>query len=99
MVGRETGWFRFRVCRDMKKLALQATITEETEKAACIFTDENRSYLWLENVARSRKDSDHSTTRAETGSVLNFCNACVACSFISDLTRAKDSSYESPFHC
>ena len=54
MVGRETGWARFRVCRNKKKETLQEILTEETDQEACIFTDENRSYLWLESEEEPR---------------------------------------------
>ena len=64
MVGRETGWARFRVCRNKKKETLQEILTEETDQEACIFTDENRSYLWLESEEepRTRKATDHSAS-------------------------------------
>ena len=67
MVGRETGWVSFRVCHNTKKGTLQEILTEETDQEACIFTDENRSYLWLESEGepRTRKAIDHSTAWAE----------------------------------
>jgi transposase-like protein len=67
MVGRETGWAYFRVCVDTKEETIQATVVRETAEEACIFTDENRSYLWLENEeqCRTRKAIDHSTAWAE----------------------------------
>ncbi len=67
MVGRETGWACFRVCADTKEETIRATVAGETAEEACIFTDENRSYLWLENEEepRTRKAIDHSTAWAE----------------------------------
>ena len=67
MVGRETGWASFRVCRNTKKETLQEILTEETNQEACIFTDENRSYLWLEGEeeSRERKAVNHSKGWAE----------------------------------
>ena len=67
MVGRETGWVSFTVCSDTKKETLQAVITEGTAKEATVFTDENRSYLWLESEeeSRERKAVDHSEAWAE----------------------------------
>ncbi|MCS3705886.1 transposase-like protein [Salinibacter ruber] len=67
MVRRETGWVSFIVCSDKKKESLQAVITEGTAKEATIFTDENRSYLWLESeeASRERKAVDHSEAWAE----------------------------------
>ena len=67
MVSRKTGWASFRVCRNTKKDPLQEILTEETAQEACIFTDENRSYLWLESEEepRTRKAIDHSTAWAE----------------------------------
>ncbi len=62
MVGRETGWVSFTVCLDTKKETLQEVVTEGTAKEATVFTDENRSYLWLESEEepRTRKAIDHS---------------------------------------
>jgi transposase-like protein len=62
MVGRETRWACFRVCLDTKEETIRAKIAGETAEEACIFTDENRSYLWLENEeeSRTRKAVDHS---------------------------------------
>jgi transposase-like protein len=67
MVDRKTGWASFRVCRNTKKETLQEILTEETAQEACIFTDENRSYLWLESKEepRTRKAIDHSEAWAE----------------------------------
>lgn len=67
MVGRRTKWASFEVCRDTKKETLQTVLTEETEGEACIYTDENRSYLWLENEEepRVRKVIDHGEAWAE----------------------------------
>ncbi|MCS3830042.1 transposase-like protein [Salinibacter ruber] len=72
MVGRETGWACFRVCLDTKEEAIRWAVTGETAEEACIFTDENRSYLWLEREEEStkpgevhRKAIDHSTAWAE----------------------------------
>jgi len=67
MVGHETGWDCLRVCLDTKEGTIQARVTGETVKEACTFTDENRSYLWLENEkeSRTRKAIDHSTSWAE----------------------------------
>ena len=67
MVGRETGWVSFRVCPDTKTETLQAVITEGTAEEATIFTDGNRSYLWLESEeeSRQRKAIDHDATWAE----------------------------------
>jgi transposase len=67
MVGRETGWACFRVCLDTKEETIRATVAGETAEEACIFTDENRSYLWLENEkeSRTRKAVDHSEEWAE----------------------------------
>ena len=67
MVGRETGWVSFRVCPDTKKETLQEILIEETNQEACVFTDENRSYLWLESEeeSRERKAIDHSSAWAE----------------------------------
>ena len=50
-----------------KKGTLQEILTEETDQEACIFTDENRSYFWLESEEepRTRKAIDHSTAWAE----------------------------------
>ena len=49
MVGRETGWACFRVCVDTKEETIRWAVAGETAEEACIFTDENRSYLWLES--------------------------------------------------
>jgi len=67
MVGRETGWTGFTVCTDTKKETLKAVVTEGTAKEATVFTDENRSYLWLESEeeSRERKSIDHSEVWAE----------------------------------
>ena len=67
MVGRETGWVSFRVCPDTKTETLQSVVTEGTAKEATIFTDENRSYLWLESEeeSRTRKAINHDSTWAE----------------------------------
>ena len=71
MVGRETGWACFRVCVDTKEDTIQTTVAGETAEEACIFTDESftdesRSYLWLENEeeSRTRKAIDHSEGRS-----------------------------------
>ena len=62
MVGRETGWACFRVCLDTKEETIRGVVAGETAEEARIFTDENRSYLWLENEeeSRTRKAIDHS---------------------------------------
>ncbi|MCS4193708.1 transposase-like protein [Salinibacter ruber] len=62
MVGRETGWACFRVCLDTKQETIREIVAGETAEEACIFTDENRSYLWLENKeeSRTRNAIDHS---------------------------------------
>ena len=67
MVDRKTGWASFRVCRNTKKDPLQEILTEEPAQEACIFTDENRSYLWLESKEepRTREAIDHSMGWAE----------------------------------
>lgn len=67
MVGRETGWACFRVCLDTTQETIQAAVAGETAEEACIFTDENRSYLWLESEeeSRTRKAVDHSTAWAD----------------------------------
>ena len=67
MVGRGTGWASFTVCPDTKKETLQAVVTEGTANEATVFTDENRSYLWLESEeeSRTRKAIDHDSTWAE----------------------------------
>lgn len=67
MVGRETGWAWFQVCLDTKEGTIRATVAGETGRVAHTFTDENCSYLWLENEKefRTRKAIDHSTTRTE----------------------------------
>jgi transposase len=67
MVGRETGWVSFTVCPDTKKETLQAVVTEGTAKEATVFTDENRSYLWIESEeeSRERKAVNHSKGWAE----------------------------------
>ncbi|WP_423824663.1 transposase [Salinibacter ruber] len=67
MVGRATGWARFRVCLDTKEETIRAKVAGETAEEACIFTDENRSYLWLENEkeSRTRNAIDHSEGWAE----------------------------------
>lgn len=67
MVGRETGWASFKVCPDTKKETLHTVVAEGTAKEATIFTDENRSYLWLESEeeSRQRKAIDHDSTWAE----------------------------------
>lgn len=67
MVGRRTGGARFEVCPDTKKETLQAVLTEGTAKEATVFTDENRSYLWLESEEepRERQAIDHSEGWAE----------------------------------
>jgi transposase-like protein len=67
MVGRESGWARFRVCVGTKEDTIRTTVAEKTAEETCIFTDENRSYLWLENVgeSRTRKAVDHSEGWAE----------------------------------
>ena len=67
MVGRKTGWVSFTVCPDTKKETLQAVVTEGTAKEATVFTDENRSYLWLksEEESRERKAVNHSEVWAE----------------------------------
>jgi len=67
MVGRETGWAGFTVCTNTKKETLQAVVTEGTAKEATVFTDENRSYLWLESEgeSRERKAVDHSESWAK----------------------------------
>ncbi|WP_118828474.1 transposase [Salinibacter ruber] len=67
MVGRETGWACFRVCLDTKEETIRGVVAGETAKEACIFTDENRSYLWLESEeeARTRHAIDHSEGWAE----------------------------------
>jgi transposase-like protein len=67
MVGRESGWACFRVCPDTKKKTIRAVVTEAAAEDTCIFTDENRSYLWLEHEeeSRTRKAIDHSEGWAE----------------------------------
>ncbi len=67
MVGRKTGWACFRVCHDTKEETIRPTVAGETAEEACISTDENRSYLWLENEeeARTRKAVGHSEEWAE----------------------------------
>nr|WP_251964124.1 transposase [Salinibacter ruber] len=67
MVGRETGWACFRVCLDTTEETIRRAVTEETAERACVFTDENRSYLWLESEeeSRTRKAIDHSDGWAE----------------------------------
>jgi transposase-like protein len=67
MVGRKTRWASFRVCLDTTEETIRKTVTGETAEEACIFTDENRSYLWLENEeeSRTRKAIDHSKGWAE----------------------------------
>ena len=67
MVGRETGWACFRVCLDTKEETIRWAVAGETAEEACIFTDENRSYLWLENEeeSRTRNAIDHSEGWAE----------------------------------
>lgn len=61
MVGRQTRWVSFRVFTDTKTETLQSVVTDGTAKEATIFTDENRSYLWLEREeeSRTRKAIDH----------------------------------------
>ncbi len=49
MVGRRAGWACFRVCVDTTQETIRAAVAGETAEEACIFTDENRSYLWLES--------------------------------------------------
>ena len=63
MVGCETGWAYFRVCLDTKEETIRTTDAGETAEEACLFTDENRSYLWLENgkASRSWEAVEHST--------------------------------------
>jgi transposase-like protein len=48
-------------------LAYQAVVTEGTANEATVFTDENRSYLWLESEeeSRERKAIDHAEGWAE----------------------------------
>ncbi|WP_251954587.1 hypothetical protein [Salinibacter ruber] len=62
MVGRETGRACFRACVDTKEETIRTAVSRKTAEEACIFTDENRSCLWLENEeeSRSRKAVDHS---------------------------------------
>ena len=66
MVGR-AGWACFRVCLDTKEETVRGAVAAETAEGACIFTDENRSYLWLEKEeeSRIRKAIDHSEGWAE----------------------------------
>ncbi|MCS4198069.1 hypothetical protein [Salinibacter ruber] len=62
MAGRETGWACFQVCLNTKVETIRGTVAGETAEEACIFTDENRSCLWLENEKepRTRNAIDHS---------------------------------------
>ena len=63
LVCRETGSARFEVCPDTTTATLQEVVTEETGEKALIYTDENRSYLWLEDEEepRERMAINHST--------------------------------------
>lgn len=64
----ETKQSLFEVCPDTKEETIQAVLAEETEREACIFTDENRSYFWLENEEepRARNATDPSAAWTET---------------------------------
>jgi len=66
MIGRETGWASFQVCPDTEKETVQTTVTGETSEDAIVFTDENRSYVWLDGKeeSRTRKAIDHSAAWA-----------------------------------
>mgnify|MGYP005852911569 FL=1 len=67
LVGRETGWASFTVCPDTTSETLRSGVTEGTSKEATLFTDENRSYLWLKRTDedRERQAIDHSKSWAE----------------------------------
>ena len=67
LVGRETGWACFTVCPDTTRETLQPVVTEGTAQEATLFTDENRSYLWLKrgDEPREHKAIDHSEAWAE----------------------------------
>ena len=67
LVGRETGWASFTVCPDTTRETLQAVVTEGTGKEATLFTDENRSYRWIEREEedRERQAIDHSKAWAD----------------------------------
>ncbi len=63
MVGRESGWACFRVCLDTREETIRGAAAGETAEEACIFTDENRSCLWLENEEETR--TRKAVTRSE----------------------------------
>jgi transposase-like protein len=54
VVGRETGWACSRVCVDTKEETVRWAAAREAAEEACIFTDENRSCLWLESFYGSK---------------------------------------------